>query len=290
MPNQNGIFYEQQRGGLCRLHSINGYFGEAKITTEKFTEYSKELDKYIKEKFHEESHCMKFDSVSSDHNILVTFILKHYGVYPRYLHVNSAYGGDKLKEHLKDLHGDYFFMYNSEHIWGIRRKDNKWYRVDSLNGVRPCNVDSLGNQKNVGFLIPVVPKTEFFRNVEKIQFILKRDIPELDPANFAKTLEQLKKYLGELSDKEIILGDLEIPLGVSMDILDVVYGKVGDYKKSGPETDFKKEEFKPIEHIIKQYDEFLFNFTPSHYHDKELKLKYLPNTLMTLMKLKIKKN
>lgn len=288
MPVQNGIFYESQRGGLCRLHSINGYFGESKISTELFNQYSQKLDKYIKDKFHEESHCLKFDSVSSDHNILVTFILKHYGVYPRYLHINSVYcKPEEIKKHMGDLKGDYIFIYNAGHIWGARRKDGQWWKVDSLSGVHKFNINTLSNMRDTGFLIPVVPKQEFFRNVEKIHKILKRDIPEIDPTDRKDAIEKISAYLKKISETHHILGDLEIPLGVAMDVLDVVYGKVGDYKEDGPETDFKENEFAPIENIIKNYDEFLYKFTPRKYHDFELKNKYLPEILLTLLKLKI---
>lgn len=285
MPISNGIFYERQRGGLCRLHSINGFFGEAKITTQKFHEYSEKLDQYIKNKFHEESHCLRFDSVSSDHNILVNFILKHYGVYSRYLHINSMFRKPKeMKQQLIDLKGDYIFIYNSSHIWGARRKNNQWYKVDSLSGVHRMNINSLSNTRNIGFLIPVVIKKEFFRNVKKIQDILKRDISDIDIQN-KKTLDQIENYLEKLSKEYKILGDLEIPLGVSMDILDVVYSKYRDSAKKESEIDFQKREFGPIEKIINIYDEFLFKFTPSRYHDYNLKKTYLPSILLILLKL-----
>lgn len=282
MPVSQGIFYEHQQGGLCRLHSINGFFGESKVSTKQFNEFSKKMDKYIGDKFHEESHCLKFDSVSSDHNILVSFILKHYGVYSRYLHMNSLFQNPKqLQKNLDDLKGNYFFVFNAGHIWGVRRFNNKWYKVDSLNGVHSFQVNTLVNLRDISFLFPVVPKDEFYRNIETIQSILRRDIADLE----TNTLDKIKTYLAEINDKQLILGDLEVPLGVAMDILDVIYGKTGDYLEKGPETDFRKEQFKPIEKIIRQYDEFLFQFTPSKYHDKDLKVGYLAGVLCVLMNL-----
>jgi len=290
MPVSQGIFYEPQRGGLCRLHALNGFFGKIKLSTERFTEYSKELDKYIKEKFHEESHCLKFDSVSSDHNILVSFILKHYGVYSRYLHINSLYRKrGELQKHLKDLKGDFFFIFNAGHIWGARKKDNQWYKVDSLSGVSRLNINSLENARDTGFLFPVHPKVEFYRNLEKIQGVLKKDIPNLNTSNHPDTLFKIRNYLKNLNDKQLILGNLEVPLGVTMDILDVVYGKCGDYLDASTETDFKPTQFKPIERVIKRYDEFLFKFIPSKYHNYELKDEYLTEVLLTLLKLKLNK-
>ena len=288
MPFQHGIFYESQRGGLCRLHSINGFFGKVKLTTSQFTQYSKELDKYIKEKFHEESHCLKFDYVSSDHNILVSFILKHYGIYTRYFPINSLYQKrGSLQKHIGDLKGDFFFIFNSGHIWGARKKDGQWYKVDSLSGVSRFNMNSLESSRNTGFLIPVHPKVEFYRNLDKIQIILKKAVPDLDISDHKGTAQKIGEYLKKLNDSHSILGELEVPLGVTMNILDVVYGKCGDYIDKGSETDFKLEQFKPIERVIKRYDEFLYNFTPSQYHNYELKDKYLTDILLTLLKLKV---
>ena len=91
MPQYNEIYYENQIGGLCRLHSLNAFFGYHKIDVKKFRNYSKELDNYIKNKFHENSDCLKFDTINSDHNMIITFILKKYGVYSKYIPINSVY-------------------------------------------------------------------------------------------------------------------------------------------------------------------------------------------------------
>jgi hypothetical protein len=281
MPVSQGIFYELQRGGLCRLHSINGFFGEAKVSTEQFNEFSKKMDKYIGDKFHEESHCLKFDSVSSDHNILVSFILKHYGVYSRYLHMNSLFQNPKqLQNNLNDLNGNYFFVFNAGHIWGIRRFNNKWYKVDSLSGVQTFQVNTLTNLRDVSFLFPVIPKDEFYRNLKTIQSILKRDITDIE----INTLDKIKTYLGEINEKQLILGDLEVPLGVTMDILDVVF-ELKTFCSGKPGCYLEKEQFKPIEKIIRQYDAFLFQFTPSKYHNKDLKVDYLSDVLLVLINL-----
>jgi hypothetical protein len=274
MPISQGIFYECQIGGLCRLHSINGFFGESKVSIEQFNKFSEKLDKYIGDKFHEESHCLKFDSVSSDHNILVSFILKHYGIYSRYLPINSLFQNpQQLHKNLNDLKGNYFFVFNSSHIWGIRKCNKVWYTVDSLNGVHSFNINTLTNMQNVSFLFPVVPKDEFYRNVKLIQDILKKNIGDIKK----NTLIKIKIYLSEINDKHLILGDLEVPIGITLDILDVVY----DNTSNCP------EHFKSIKKMIEKYRDFLFQFTPSEYHNKNLKIKYLADVLFVLMNLKL---
>ena len=282
MPFSHGIFYEHQQGELCRLHSINGFFGESKISIKLFNEFSKKLDKYIRDKFHEESHCLKFDSVSSDHNILVSFILKHYGIYSRYIPLNSLFQKPKqLQKNLDDLKGNYFFVFSPNHIWGVRYFNNEWYKVDSLTGVNHLQVNTLTNLQNVSFLFPVVPKDEFYRNIKTIQSVIKKNIVDLK----TNPLNKIKIYLEEINNKHLILGDLEVPLGVTMDILNVVYGKNKNYLVEECKANFKKKMFNPIEKIIKQYDEFLFQFIPSKYHDKDLKVCYLAEVLLVLINL-----
>jgi hypothetical protein len=41
------IYLERQRGDLCRLHSINGYFGYKKLEESLFLEYCNEYDKIM---------------------------------------------------------------------------------------------------------------------------------------------------------------------------------------------------------------------------------------------------
>ena len=44
----SNIYCERQRGDLCRLHSINAYFGYKKIDAAEFLKYCSEYDEVIK--------------------------------------------------------------------------------------------------------------------------------------------------------------------------------------------------------------------------------------------------
>ena len=55
------IFWERQEGKLCRKHSLNAYFGCAKISTPKFIEYCTQYNEYIYEKYN-----MKINIVDND--------------------------------------------------------------------------------------------------------------------------------------------------------------------------------------------------------------------------------
>ena len=41
------MYWEKQRGNLCRLHSLNAFFGEKRISDEKFKEYCEKYDEII---------------------------------------------------------------------------------------------------------------------------------------------------------------------------------------------------------------------------------------------------
>lgn len=261
MPMQHNIFYETQSGGLCRMHSINGYFGTHKISQSQFQEYIKKYDIEYKKKYNFDSSCLSFDLIASDQKNIVNFILKQFGIYSRYFALNQLYR--KPLSNITDiLEGHYFFIYNEGHIWGCRKYNDKWYKVDSLSGVTVININNILCEKNIGFIIPVNIKSEFYRNIKLIKNII----------NKTPTIDDIKKYLIQQNKDKKILGDLEIPVNLCMDILD---------NKSLS----KNKEFQPIQIYVDVYNEFLSQFTNGNYNNINIILKYLPNIIFTLVSL-----
>ena len=177
------IYYQRQSGGLCRMHSLNAYFGEDKISPRQFSEYQQEYDIHQK-KFNFQSSCKDFDIMASDQKNIVSFILKKYKVYSRYYAINSMFKKD-INDILSVLKGDFIFIYNEGHIWGLRRRGTDWYTVDSISGIRPIHITHITIQKNVGFIVPVDIKTEFYTNLKLVKNILEGN----------PTLDIIKKYL-----------------------------------------------------------------------------------------------
>ena len=247
------------------MHAINAFFGRPQISEIEFNRYAAEMDQ-AKAKYHEESNCLEFDSVSSDHNMLVTYILKKFGYVTRYI---PAWGCGRhppsLSRNLQDLSGDFFFIYNPNHIWGVRRVQGIWYNVDSLSGVRATSLANL-ESTGTGFIIPVNAPAEFYRNVSIIRTILSKNFCD-------RNIDSISAYVAEVSSKGLILGDLEVPLGLAIDILETTM------QSKNPRN------FEPIQHLINQYYEFLSKFTPNNYHNDTLKLEYVPGIVATLVKL-----
>jgi hypothetical protein len=275
MPVQNGIFYEPQRGGQCRLHSINAFFGSAKINDGQFETYKKTYDGHIKTKFNSEVSCSSYDIFNADQNTIISYILGLHGYATRLSPFNAHYAKPL---NISDIKGNFFFVFNQGHIWGMRKKENNWYKVDSLSGVTVCSLSSIKNTKNIGMIIPVDMKSEFYRNVN----ILKKEIfetditPEFDIKN---TREAIKKYIIKANKNKLVLSEIEIPLTIVMDILEMQLQRVplvsSRYAKP----------YAPIERLVNVFNEFYPLFTDGNYNDVGLILKYLPTILEELLHL-----
>ena len=143
-------------------------------------------------------------------------------------------------------------MYNERHIWGVRRKEGKHYKVDSIGGVRPININSLRHQKNIGLLVPVSMYEEWKIRVDCINDILN--------SHGVKRRSDVKNLLTRLNSTSSFLGDLEIPLGVATSIMET--NMVGR----------NKSEFKPICGLIDRYNQFISKVTKGRYSDLDLVL------------------
>jgi hypothetical protein len=263
---RTGIFYERQSGGLCRLHSLNAFFGRAEITPKAFSAYVKEYDCYLRARFNITTSSASFDLVNSDQTNLVAFILRHYGIHVRYYALNSLY---KKPLDPDILTAPFVFVYDQSHIKGVRRgtppATAAHYCVDSARGVRPYSIQALKTTKNIGVLVPVKSKHEWRAQVDSIRRTLGNARVE--------TKADLVVYLTHLNKKKQVLGDLEIPMGVAVSIL---------------ETGLPArpcEEFRPIEDLVRLYNGFVAQFTRGRYGDLELILRYVPDVIFTLIAL-----
>ena len=258
------IFYENQIGGLCRKHALNAFFGFNKITTNDFNNWIKLYDNYIKNHFCINTSSSDFDIINSDQTNLVSFILKQHKIHTRFYSLNSIYGQTLDKEIIK---AEFIFVYNSDHIWGIKLVNGKHYKVDSIGGVQPFNIKSLRCTKNIGLLVPVPLKYEWDKKIEQISMILDREN--------INTKKEFELYLKKMNKNNNVLGDLEIPLGVSISILET--------NLQGDNTKFKK-----IRELVRKYLLFISIFTKGNYNNINLILQYVPDIVFELMSLRSK--
>jgi hypothetical protein len=248
------IFYESQSGGLCRLHSLNAFFGQSKISPESFQEYIIVYDKYLKERFNVDTSSASFDLINSDQTNIVSFILKQFKTHVRYYALNTLYG-KSIDAEIESA--DFIFIYNACHIWGIRKKNGQHYSVDSMGGVRPFNIGSLRDMRDIGLLVPVSLKDEWDKKVNMIDDILDKES--------IKNRHQLCLYLKKLHDEKKIL------VGVAMSIL---------------ETNMVPcPEFKRIQDLVNKYNSFITIFTRGNYSNLKLILDNIPDIIFGLTSL-----
>lgn len=260
MPITNGIYYENQQGGACRLHALNAFFGKQLITGSEFAGYMRQFDSHMKEKYKQDISCKDFDIVNSDQNNIVSYILKKKGYYLRYIHINGLYGKPMP---LDDIDEDFIFVYNKSHIWGLRKHQELWWRVDSLKGVRRTNIYKIPKNKNIGVMIPVDMKKELFKHANDVKDILKKEhiVDKVGIVN----------YLKKLNERKEIMGDLEIHMGIIMDIIEARCNKIGNSKK-----------YDDIYDLLKMYNSFLTDFVEKKYSLNVL-IEHIPNIISLLM-------
>jgi hypothetical protein len=160
------IYYEPQRGGLCRLHSINGFYQKQYITTKQFNRICK---CYNKE--YPGVDCTKYDQVPSDHVTLTAYILDLLSnikvelipignlqnvLEERWMWKMGIQEPPRtIKLPLEEFIGEskWIFIFNADHIWGAIKVKGMWHTVDSIRGVRSVDLNSMNNEK-LGFMIP----------------------------------------------------------------------------------------------------------------------------------------
>jgi hypothetical protein len=176
------IYWEQQRGGLCRLHALNAFFGYARLNENDFYNLSNEFDKRQLYLFRQTCSAQNYDVVGSDQMNLVSYILSKFGVATKYFALN---------ERPSQIDGvDRFFVYDMGHIWLMLNDNNDgWKKVDSLSGVSPLNLDRCFAQKNVGYMVPIANLANEYSSIVSQIFGTYTDIK--------------KNYLG---NDEILIG------------------------------------------------------------------------------------
>jgi len=200
------IYWQRQSGGLCRMHALNAFFGEERITPAQFSSLCKEFDKYILAKGYRWCQVNKFDCIYSSQETVVSYIVGKYtkqyclhlpiGKMPEYL--------KKRKTTLADLIGDdeFIFVYNLEHIWGMRyiagegTSAGSWYKVDSIGGVRRSNLPTCPK------LGVIIPRHSTRKDLEYNQKCIE-------------ALQPIEDYINRSYEDERLLGHLEILLATT---------------------------------------------------------------------------
>ena len=225
------VYYENQRGNLCRKHSINAYFGYEQISEDQFTNYCKEYDEYMKEHYNYETDTLNNDYILSTRNNIIYYIIKKESrnigeKYPYCLYVPINYLNKYLEMFritLEELVYDSndIFIFNADHVWLLKKIKGYWYSINSLNGVTSnFKLSSLLSMEKIGLII-ARKGSSILIDYDRYKNRLTQYFYELNP------ILKMKSYLEDTDIKEIIdklykedklIGELEIFLGVIYEI------------------------------------------------------------------------
>jgi hypothetical protein len=140
----SNIYWERQRGDLCRLHSINAYFGFKKIDETEFFKYCSEYDEIIKG-----LKTVGMDGFSEGRCIISYILDKIDKQYVFLIPINSYNGVrneidiERYTKLIKLVKG--FFEFNKGHVWFNKKINGNWYKIDSISGVNMINEPSIRN-------------------------------------------------------------------------------------------------------------------------------------------------
>lgn len=263
------IYWERQNSGLCRLHSLNAFFGYRKYTASDFIKICNEYDIEKNKIYNLKISCKSFDVINSDQQNIISYILHNNNKYTKYYPINYIYLNKISKDEFYEIHNlndlSIFFIYNENHIYVIKKHNNRWYTVDSLTGISEIKCydiySYIKSKKNHGFIIPINHIKYFYINLELIKNELNNS--------------SIKDYLIKKHSDNQILGNIEVPLNICMDILNYVF-----IKKNKIEQDHI---FNPINNIIKLYFIFTKKFTEANYNNIDLILEYIPYIINELL-------
>ena len=128
------MYWERQRGDLCRLHSLNAYFGYQRLTENTFFSYCDEYDTLIPgltsrsmDGFTEGRCIINYIIDVLDNIYTLTIPIESYSNSREYINY------ERYKKIINTL--DCYFEFNKGHVWFNKKHDGVWYKIDSITGI-----------------------------------------------------------------------------------------------------------------------------------------------------------
>lgn len=160
------IYYEKQRGDLCRLHSLNAYYGFKKFDDSEFFKLCAEYDDEIK--------GLKTQVMDgfSEGRCIISYVLdkldnKYVFLIPINSYKNARISLNLERYNLLIKHISCFFEFNKNHVWINKKIDKSWHKIDSISGVNRVDAPRIG--KN-GYLLVIDGKVLF----NELEYLLNK--------------------------------------------------------------------------------------------------------------------
>lgn len=133
---KNSIYYHKQVGDLCRLCSLNSFYGFEKISKETFFKYCDDYDSLING-----LKSRDMDGFAEGRSIIsyildielkkFTFLIPLNSYTNARGHIiNKNYYNKLIKYGITS-----YFEFNKNHIWINKKINNHWYKIDSITGI-----------------------------------------------------------------------------------------------------------------------------------------------------------
>lgn len=184
----SNIYYEKQQGDLCRLHSINAYFGYKKLDQSDFFKYCSEYDELIK--------GLKTQGMDgfSEGRCIISYILDKLDSKYIFLIPINSYNG--IRNHIDINRYNKliptlwcYFEFNKGHVWLNKKINGIWYKIDSISGVNRIDSPII---KNNGYLLVIDGKHLYNEIFYTIKLIDIHQQNELYYTNLYYSLKSIK--------------------------------------------------------------------------------------------------
>jgi hypothetical protein len=183
----SNIYWERQSGDLCRLHSINAYFGFKKLDQIAFFNYCREYDEIIKGLKTEGMDGFSEGRCIISH-ILDTLDSKYVFLIPikSYNSVRNEIDIDRYNKLIPKLWC--YFEFNKGHVWINKKLNGIWYKIDSISGVNRIDSPTI---KNNGYLLVIDDKHLYNEIYNTIKLIYDSPNNEIYYTNLYYSLKSI---------------------------------------------------------------------------------------------------
>jgi hypothetical protein len=207
------MYHERQRGGACRMHSLNNWMGREWYNDHTFNEL---MTEYVT-KYPWNPPIQEFDSINTNLQTLISHALRRFSygaiTYMKRSPWETLCIGIDMDDLLTYVDERGIFVFSPSHIWSIRRdNEGRWCNFDSMIPTPTPIPDILGYLRTLpddhGITFPI-PQSQCPSIVELIQRAIRL---KLSGSFVASTL------LKSVNNKDLI-GWLETPVCIAYSLL-----------------------------------------------------------------------
>jgi hypothetical protein len=184
------MYHEIQRGDMCRLHSLNAYFGYKKLEDSEFFKYCDDYDSIIEglnsrdmDGFAEGRCIINYIIDVIDNKYTLTIPIDLFKNSREYINI------ERYNRLLSQI--ECYFEFNKTHVWFNKKdQENKWWKIDSISGIHLIDPKFKKN----GYII-VFDNLLLIDEIDYYRYILKKNtkIVEVYWCNLYHSVKLLEK-------------------------------------------------------------------------------------------------